>query len=135
MGHRSNREEKLFVVLVLFFPGPTIFQGVTALHCERVVVRSAVAWSLVDESFVDECVEIQVVSAVVDFLFAVVTHSLFYNQTVRFGHIGDEIQGVALKARQPEYCDISTRVSLAGKLNVTSRVPSHGIPPETRCLP
>ncbi|ELZ63964.1 hypothetical protein C457_18358 [Haloferax prahovense DSM 18310] len=68
--------------------------------CDRVDVRSAVLFAFVEESLLDECVEVGIQPAVVDLGFVVVLELVFDCESVWFIQVGGEVQQVALEPGQ-----------------------------------
>src|SRR6056297_1006079 len=88
------------VVDVLRLPiGPRLDLAAAATG-QRVVVRAAVALSLLHEALLDERVEVRVQSAMVDLLLVVVLEFLLDREPVGLVEAGDHVEQVTLKTRK-----------------------------------
>lgn len=96
---------------VLALPIMAGFDLSSATTRERVEVRSTVLLSLLDETLVDECIEVWIETTVVDFCLIVVFEFLLDGETMWLIEACDHVQQVSLETCDVVHCQTYVEVT------------------------
>ena len=95
--HLGRRGEFFCRLDIFFFPGPPRLDFPQSTLCDRVHVCPFVEFALLQESFVDEIVEVRIEAAMVDLLLVVAIEFGLSLRPVRLFEPGDYVQDIPLE--------------------------------------